>query len=157
MVLRFVAALAVAALLGGAAASAFSPDGLLTRPSAYSVDATIERFEAAVKKRGFLVFARLDHAAAAESVGLKMPRATVIVFGNPRLGTPIFLKTPTLAIDLPLKALVWEDSSGKVFVSYNSADYVFGTIYARHGVPSDKSVADRVEGTLAAMADEAVQ
>jgi uncharacterized protein (DUF302 family) len=101
---------------------------------------TIDRFEAAVKKRGFMVFARLDHAAAAESVGLKMPRATVIVFGNPRLGTPGFIKTPTLAIDLPLKVMVWEDANGKVWLSYNLAEYLHGTIYVRHGAPTDKAV-----------------
>jgi uncharacterized protein DUF302 len=83
-------ALLHAALLIGCtvALPAVAIDGLITRPSPYSVDATIEKFEAAAKKRGFVVFARLDHAAAAESVGLKMPRSTVIVFGNPRVGTP---------------------------------------------------------------------
>jgi len=157
MFLRHVALPAIAILLSATAVSALAVDGLITKSSAHSVDATIERFEAAVKKRGFIVFARLDHAAAAESVGLKMPRATVIVFGNPRLGTPVFIKTPTVAIDLPLKAMVWEDPNGKVFLSYNSSEYLYGTIYVRHGVQSDKAVAEKVESTLAAMADEAVK
>ena len=137
--------------------TAYAVDGLITKPSVYSVDATIERFEAAAKKRGFVVFGRLDHAAAAEALGLKMPRATVIVFGNPRVGTPVFLKTPTVAIDLPPKAMVWEDSNGKVFLSYNSSEYIFGTIYARHGIPADKGVVAKVEAGFAAMADEAVK
>lgn len=154
---RHVALPAIAILLSATAVSALAVDGLITKPSAHSVDATIERFEAAVKKRGFIVFARLDHAAAAESVGLKMPRATVIVFGNPRLGTPVFIKTPTVAIDLPLKAMVWEDPNGKVFLSYNSSEYLYGTIYVRHGVQSDKAVAEKVESTLAAMAEETVK
>lgn len=154
--LRYVVVTVIAMLLAGTALSAFAVEGLITKPSPHSVGATIDRFEAAVKKRGFMVFARLDHAAAAESVGLKMPRATVIVFGNPRLGTPVFMKTPTLAIDLPLKAMVWEDANGKVFLSYNSAEYLYGTIYVRHGAPSDKAVAAKVEGTLEAIADEAV-
>jgi uncharacterized protein (DUF302 family) len=157
MFLRHVALPAIAILLSATAVSALAVDGLITKPSAHSVDATIERFEAAVKKRGFIVFARLDHAAAAESVGLKMPRATVIVFGNPRLGTPVFIKTPTVAIDLPLKAMVWEDPNGKVFLSYNSSEYLYGTIYVRHGVQSDKAVAEKVESTLAAMAEETVK
>ena len=69
-------------------------DGLITKPSAYSVDVTLDCLERALKERGFMIFARLDHAAAAASVGLKMPRETVLVFGNPRLGTPNFLKYP---------------------------------------------------------------
>ena len=156
MFLRYFAVAATAILFSATALPGLAVDGLITKPSAHSVDATIERFEAAVKKRGFVVFGRLDHAAAAESVGLKMPRATVIVFGNPRLGTPVFIQTPTVAIDLPLKAMVWEDSNGKVFLSYNSSEFLYGTIYVRHGIQSDKAVAAKVESTLAAIADEAV-
>jgi len=155
--LRYVVVSAIATLLGGTSLPTFAVEGLITSPSANSVDATMDKFEAAVKKRGFMVFARLDHAAAAESVGLKMPRATVIVFGNPRLGTPVFIKTPTVAIDLPLKAMVWEDASGKVFLSYNSAEYLYGTLYVRHGAPYDKAVVKKVEGVLNALADEAIK
>jgi uncharacterized protein (DUF302 family) len=157
MFLRHYIASLSALLVSVIALPVFAVDGLITKPSSHSVDATIEKFEAAVKKRGFIVFTRLDHAAAAEAAGLKMPRATVIVFGNPRLGTPVFIKTPTVAIDLPPKAMVWEDSSGKVFLSYNSAEFLYGSIYARHGIPSDKAVAAKVEGAFAAMADEAVK
>jgi uncharacterized protein (DUF302 family) len=147
----------IALLLTGPALSAPAVEGLITKASVHSVAATIDRFEAAANKRGFMVFARLDHAAAAESVGLTMPHATVIVFGNPRLGTPAFLKTPTLAIDLPLKAMVWEDANGKVFLSYNSAEYLFGTIYVRHGVPADQPFVAKLDGALEAIADEAVK
>jgi uncharacterized protein (DUF302 family) len=155
--LRYVVVSAVAALLGGTSLAASAVEGLITSPSAHSVDATMEKFESAAKKRGFIVFARLDHAAGAESVGLKMPRATVIVFGNPRAGTPVFVKTPTVAIDLPLKAMVWEDANGKVFLSYNSAEYLFDTIYVRHGAPHDKAVAAKIESALKAIADEATK
>jgi len=157
IVLRYIVVSATAMFLWGTSFATFAVDGLITSPSAHSVDATMDRFESAVKKRGFMVFARLDHAAGAESVGLKMPRSTVIVFGNPRAGTPIFIKTPTVAIDLPLKAMVWEDASGKVFLSYNSAEYVFGTIYVRHGAPHDKAVAAKIEGALKAISDEATK
>jgi uncharacterized protein (DUF302 family) len=136
---------------------ALAVDGLITRPSPHSVDATIEKFEAAAKKRGFVVFARLDHAAAAESVGLKMPRSTVIVFGNPRVGTPTFIKTPTYAIDVPPKALVWEDASGKVFLSYNSAAYISGTLYTRHSLQAPTSAGEQSEKAFAAIAEEALQ
>lgn len=157
MFLRYLAVIAISILVSFTALSASDVNGLITRPSANSVDVTIEKFEAAAKKRGLKIFARLDHAAAAESVGLKMPRATVIVFGNPRIGTPVFINTPTVAIDLPPKAMVWEDANGKVFLSYNSAEFLFGTIYARHGLKSDKAVTTKVASTYAAIADEAVK
>ena len=111
-------------------------DGLITKPSRYSVKETVSRFEAAVKEReaaGFMVFTEIDHAAAAKKFGLDMRPRTVIVFGNPKLGTPSMVKTPKLAIDVPPKALVWEDDQGKVWLSYNSTDYLSNTIYPRHG------------------------
>jgi uncharacterized protein (DUF302 family) len=125
-------ALPVLLILGSFAAA---QEGLITKPSAHSVSVTLDRLEAALKERGLTIFARLDHAAAAAAVGLKMPASTVLVFGNPRLGTPVFVQKPTLAVDLPLKALVYEDASGKAWVSYNSAEYLFNTIYGRHGAP----------------------
>lgn len=140
-----------------AAAAPASVEGLVTLLSSHSVDATIEKFEAAAKKGGFVLFARLDHAAAAAAVGLKMPRATVIVFGNPRLGTPVFLKTPTVAIDLPPKAMVWEDDAGKVFLSYNTGSFVQGTIYPRHGIAPNPTAAERLEAAFAAIAQESVK
>lgn len=150
--------LALAATLVLASITSVSAvDGLITKPSAYPAALTLDRLEAALKERGFVIFTRLDHAAAAESVGLKMPRSTVLVFGNPRLGTPVFIKHPTLAIDLPLKALVWEDASGKVSVSYNSAQYLLLTIYGRHGAPTNPEAIARIETSLAAATDAAVK
>jgi len=128
-------------------------DGLITKPSAHSVDATLDRLEAALKERGFMIFARLDHAAAAAAVGLQMPRETVLVFGNPRIGTPNFLKYPTLAIDLPIKALVWQDASGQVWLSYNSQKYLTTAAYARHGATLDQPLADRIERQFEEIAD----
>ena len=111
-------------------------DGLITKPSRYSVKETVARFEAAVKQReaaGFMVFTEIDHVDAAKKFGLDLRPRTVIVFGNPKGGTPVMVKIPLLAIDLPPKALVWEDDEGKVWLSYNSADYLYKTIYPRHG------------------------
>lgn len=87
-------------------------NGLITKPSKYSVKETVARFEAAVKQKeaaGFTVFTEIDHAAAARKFGLEMRPRTLILFGNPKVGTPYVIKTPLLAIDLPPKALVWED------------------------------------------------
>jgi uncharacterized protein (DUF302 family) len=137
--------------------AAGAADGLITKPSAHPADKTIERLEEALKAHGLVVFTRLDHAAAAASVGLKMPPSTVVVFGNPRVGTPAFLQKPTLAIDLPLKALVWEDPNAKVFVTYNSAEYVLGTIYGRHGLPANPEVKERIEKLLAEVVDATVK
>jgi uncharacterized protein (DUF302 family) len=149
--------LLAATLFFTATISVSAVEGLITKPSAYPAAATLDRLEAALKERGFIIFARLDHAAAAESVGLKMPQSTVLVFGNPRIGTPVFLKHPTLAIDLPLKALIWEDADGKVWLSYNSAQYLLMTIYGRHGAPTNPEAITRIESVLAAATDAAVQ
>jgi uncharacterized protein (DUF302 family) len=82
---------------------------------------------------GFTVFTEIDHAAAAKKFGLDMRPRTVIVFGNPEFERPAMVKTPLLAIDVPPKALVWEDDQGKVWLSYNSTDYLYNAIYPRHG------------------------
>ena len=132
-------------------------DGLITKPSAHSAADTLDRLEAALKERGYVVFARLDHAAAATSVGLKMPASTVLVFGNPKAGTPAMLKKPTVAIDLPLKALVWEDAAGKVMLTYNSAAYLQGTIFPRHGLPTNPKGQEELEKVLGAVTDAAVK
>jgi uncharacterized protein (DUF302 family) len=116
-------------------AFAADPLGLITVPSNNSVADTIQRFEDAVKASGWMVFTRLDHAAAAEKYQQKLLPRTVIVYGNPAAGTANMVKVPTLAIDIPPKALVWQDDQGKVWLSYNSAAYLSETVYARHGVP----------------------
>ena len=94
-------------------------DGLLTVASAYGPKDTMDRLEAVVKAKGLTVFARIDHAAGAESVGLPLPPTAVLVFGNARGGTPLMQAAQTIGIDLPLKALVWQDAAGKTLLSYN--------------------------------------
>jgi uncharacterized protein (DUF302 family) len=146
-----------AAILFLAPAAAAADSGVITKPSAHSANETLNRFAAAVKKRGFMVFTTLDHAAAAKSRGLTMPFSTVVVFGNPKLGTPNFIKTPPLAIDLPFKALVWQDKGGKVWLSYNSGNYVHKSLYARHGAPYNPKVTVKLTKGLAAIANEATK
>ena len=126
-------ALAVLLTMWATAVPTYADDGLITKPSRYSVNDTIARFEAALRQRDMLVFTEIDHAAAAKKFGLAMRPRTVILFGAPKRGTPVMVKTPLLAIDLPPRALVWEDDQGKVWLSYNTADYLFKTIYPRHG------------------------
>ena len=122
-------------LLFAAAIPLSASEGLATKRSAHSVDSTLDRLESALKERGFIIFTRIDHAAAAQSVGLKMPRSTVLIYGNPRLGTPWFRQYPALAIDFPAKVLVWEDADGTVWLSYNTSEWT-KMIDRRHGVPS---------------------
>lgn len=141
------------------AAPACASDGIITKPSNFSAKETISRFEAAVKSRegaGFMVFTEIDHAAAGRKFGIEMRPRTVIVFGNPKLGTPVMAKTPLLAIDNPLKALVWEDDQGKVWLSYNSPDYLYKTIYPRHGLETPANYAPLAKA-LSDMTDEATK
>lgn len=101
-----------------------SGDGIISRPSKYSVPETLDRLEASLREKGVKVFARVDHSGEAEKVGMKMPPTQVLIFGNPRAGTPAMVAEPTTAIDLPLKALAWQDSEGKVWLSYNDVEYL---------------------------------
>lgn len=139
-----VSALVVSAIASPAKAQ---DNGVRTLPSAHSHAAIIEKFETVAKAAGMKIFARIDHAAAAKEAGMAMPPSTVIIFGAPKTGTPMMMKQATLAIDLPLKALVWQDSSGKTFLSYNTASYVLGTIFGRHGLkPPEAAVKAQEEG-----------
>ena len=108
-------------------------NGLVQLPSHYSVPETLQRLEAAFSANGLHVFAVVDHSGEAEKVGLTLRPTKVIIFGSPKAGTPLMVAAPSLAIDLPLKALVAEDAEGKVWVTYNSPEY----LQQRHGVPED--------------------
>jgi uncharacterized protein (DUF302 family) len=108
-------------------------NGLLQVASARSVDETVERLKALLAERGLQVFALVDHSGEAEKVGIKMRPTKLLIFGSPKGGTPVMLAAPSVAIDLPLKALVAEDEAGKVWISYNSPEY----LQQRHGIPQD--------------------
>jgi len=124
--------------------------GMVHLRSRYSVDETLGRLEAAVAARGLKVFGRIDHSGEAERAGLAMRPTQVLIFGSPKAGTPLMVAAPTLAIDLPLKALVWQDADSAVWLSYNSAEY----LEQRHGIPHDlvKNIAG-AEGLLRAAAE----
>jgi len=107
--------------------------GLVKVASRYSVDETMRRLEATFIEKGLKVFAVIDHSGEAEKVGLKMRSTKVVLFGSPKAGTPLMIAAPSLAIDLPLKALVAEDDTRKVWVTYNSPEY----LQQRHGFPAD--------------------
>lgn len=107
--------------------------GLVQVPSRYPVDETVDRLETAFAEKGLKVFAVIDHSGEAQKIGLTMPTTKVLLFGSPKAGTPLMVAAPSLAIDLPLKALVAEDNAGKVSVTYNSPEY----LQHRHGFPAE--------------------
>ena len=113
--------------------AAATNNGIVNKPSKHSVEQTVETLSNILKSKGVAVFALIDHSGEAEKVGLKMRPTKLLIFGNPKAGTPLMLASPSSAIDLPLKLLVWEDAQGKVWVSYNSPEY----LRERHGLPRE--------------------
>jgi len=98
--------------------------GVVSKPSAHTVEETIDRLEAVLREKNIHVFARIDQRAEAEKVGLTMPAMELLIFGNPKGGTPLMIAEPTIGIDLPLKAMAWEDREGKVWLGYNAPEYL---------------------------------
>ena len=107
--------------------------GIVTKRSNHSVEQTIERLKTMLDSKGVKIFALIDHGGEAEKVGLKMPPTKLLIFGNPKAGTPIMQASPSSALDLPLKILVSEDAAGDVWISYNSPAY----LEERHIIPHE--------------------
>lgn len=140
----FTAVLAVVASAGIASAD------MIRVESAHSVSATIDRLAAAVEGAGATVFARVDHQAGAKSIGTDMPAATVLFFGNPKLGTPIMLDGISIGLDLPLRALAYEDG-GKVWLTYHDP----ADVAALHGISADHPVVGKMTGALGKLTGKA--
>jgi uncharacterized protein (DUF302 family) len=127
-------------------------NGLITLASHHAVKATIDRLETAAKAKGLTIFARVDHAAGATSVGMPLRPTELLIFGNARGGTPLMQLAQTIGIDLPLKALAWEDAAGKTWLSYNDPAW----LAARHGLAEQGATVVKTLGNvLAALAREA--
>ncbi len=127
-----------------------SANGIVTIPGHQSVDQTVQKLEEILRAKGVKIFALVDHSGEAEKAGLEMRPTKLLIFGNPKAGTPLMIASPSSAIDLPLKILVWEDANGKVRVSYNAPTY----LQARHGLPPDLLANIAVVEALAAKAAE---
>jgi uncharacterized protein (DUF302 family) len=123
-------------------------NGIINVPSKQSLGETVERLKAILQAQGVNLFALVDHSGEAEIVGMTMPPTKLLIFGSPKAGTPLMLAAPSIAIDLPLKILVWEDGAGKVWISYNSPEY----LKERHGLPRELLANIAVVETLAAKA-----
>ncbi len=125
-------------------------NGIVNKRSNHSVSETLDRLNHTLQAKGVTIFAIVDHSGEAEKVGLQMPPTKLVLFGSPQAGTPLMLAAPSVALDLPLKILVSEDSQGKVWVSYNTPEY----LKQRHGLPQDLLQNIAVVETLAAQAAE---
>jgi uncharacterized protein (DUF302 family) len=123
-------------------------NGIISIPSNHSVDQTVQKLKAILQGKGVTLFALVDHSGEAEKVGMKMHPTKLLIFGSPKGGTPLMQAAPSIAIDLPLKMLIWEDAERHVWVSYNSPIY----LQQRHGVPQNLLQNIVVVETLAAAA-----
>ena len=111
----------------------FANNGIMDTLSSHPVDQTVEKLKKILQDKGLRLFALVDHSGEAQKVGMKMLPTKLLIFGNSKAGTPLMLAAPRAAIDLPLKILVWEDGQGKVWLSYNSLEY----LKQRHGLPDE--------------------
>ena len=125
-------------------------NGIVDKPSNHSVDATVEKLKGILQSKGVTLFATVDHSGEAAKVGMKMPPTKLLIFGSPKAGTPLMLANPSIAIDLPLKILIWEDAQGKAWVSYNSPAY----LQQRHSIAPELMQNVSVIEALAAKAAE---
>jgi uncharacterized protein (DUF302 family) len=144
---RALCALTFAAMT---APTANAAEGLIEIESAYSASETMDRLKQLVEERGLTVFARIDHAAGAERIGASLRPTELLIFGNPQGGTPFMQCAQSAGIDLPLKALVWEDESSRVWLGYNDPAF----LAERHGA-GDCPVVDDMQQALASLADAA--
>jgi uncharacterized protein (DUF302 family) len=129
------------------------PAGMINKPSRYTVPETMDRLVAVLQAKGMTVFDRIDHAGAAKKAGLSMRSSQLLIFGNPKGGTPLMVAAPTVAIDLPFKALAWEDGDGKVWLSYNSPAW----LKERHGIRGKDDAIAALEKALDAMTGKALE
>lgn len=148
--MKRISAIVLSSLMGITATS-FAADGLISVKSSYTVSQTIDRLESGAKARGLKVFARIDHAAGAASVGKDLRPTELLIFGNPRGGTPLMECAQSVGIDLPLKALAWQDEHGQVWLGYNDPAW----LARRHGIEVCPAV-EPISNTLSGLVAEAV-
>lgn len=129
----------------------FAADGVITVKSNFTVKQTIERLEKVLQEKGMTLFTKIDHAVGAEKADLKLPPATVVLFGNPKVGTQLMQAAPTAALDLPQKALIWQDEKGQVMYSYNDPTY----LVKRHAIKDREKVVTKITKVLDMLAQQA--
>jgi uncharacterized protein (DUF302 family) len=135
------------------AAGAFADDGLVRKKSSHDVVTTMDRLEGALTERGITVVARIDHAKAAMGAGMELRPTVLLIFGNPKLGTPLMQAKQEIAIDLPMKVIVWEDADGQTWIAYTDP----ANLKARFGVESQDKVFETMTGALGKITDAIAQ
>jgi uncharacterized protein (DUF302 family) len=133
------------------ATSTYADSGLISVKSAHDVKTTADRLEGLLKQKGMKVFIRINHAQGAQKIGKELRPTELIIFGNPKVGTPLMQCAQSVAIDLPQKALIWQDAQGQVWLSYNDPDYLVD----RHGIKGCGEVIKNVKGALGKFAKAA--
>lgn len=131
----------------------YAADGLIAVKSSHDVKATADKLESVLKEKGMTVMARIDHQQGAEKAGLELRATEVVIFGNPKVGTPLMQCAQSVAIDLPQKALIWEDANGDVWLGYNDPQY----LKSRHGLEGCDEVLEKISGALGNFAEAATQ
>ena len=143
----------IAILFGLCLSQAYADSGLIHLKSPHNVSTTADRLESILKAKGMTVFMRVDHTAGAEKVGLVLRPTELVIFGNPKVGTPLMQCEQTAGIDLPQKALIWQDQQGQVWLSYNDPSYMA----QRHTVPGCEKVVQKITGALKKFAQAATK
>ena len=131
---------------------AFADNGLISIKSPYDVTVTADRFEESLQAKGMTIFTRINHTEGALKVGKELRPTELIIFGNPKVGTPLMQCAESIAIDLPQKALVWEDENGQVWLSYNDPGY----LARRHNIKNCDEVLNKISGALGNFARAAI-
>lgn len=149
--IRKIAIFYVTLLLVSSGAYAGSGNGLIVKKSAHNVATTLDRLEKIVSAKGIKVVARINHGAAANKAGVKLRPTELLIFGNPKLGSPLMAQNQQIGIDLPMKVLAWEDEKGQTWIAYNQSDYFFG----RHGV-KQAEIQKKMTGALDKLTGKAV-
>jgi len=133
--------------------SASADDGLITKKSQFGPGETLDRLEAVLEKKGITIFARISHTRGAEGVGIELRPTELLIFGNPKLGSHFFTSRQTAGIDLPMKALAWEDTDGQVWLTYNDPQYIAG----RHGIDDREAIVQKMTGALDSLTNVATR
>ncbi|MCK5382621.1 MAG: DUF302 domain-containing protein [Gammaproteobacteria bacterium] len=132
--------------------SASAGDGLVSKKSGVGVEETLDRLEAVLEKKGITIFSRVSHTAGAEDAGIELRPTELLIFGNPKLGSHFFTSRQTAGIDLPMKALAWEDVDGQVWLTYNDPQYIAD----RHGISDRQEIVKKMSSALDKMTNAAI-
>lgn len=148
---KFLSVLLLCAMSTFAFAEGHSSNGMITVKSHHSVKVTLDRLEAVLKKKGITIVTRWSHDAGAKKVDIALRPTELLIFGNPKLGSHMFTSNQTAGIDLPLKALAWEDEKGQVWLTYNDPQYIAD----RHGIKDRAEIVKKMTGALAKLTGKA--